>query len=435
MITFATLLLQPTKKQMFNMKKLIIVALAAVFASSAFAQNPETLKQIKKAKSVDDVKALISANEAAMTAAENAQAYNKLTDVYMSDVTKAQALVQTNELSKQMGQEPKENVDMAAYYKNIYGALEAALACDKYDIQPNEKDKVAPKFRKSNAERLYGLRVQLISGGQEAQENDDNDTAAAYYTMYVVSGKADMFADQVAAAAKASPDGVADPYIAEVARVASLSVFNSGDVDLALSFTDLMIDNPDKQEDGLALKMYYMEKTLTTREDSLQCLDTYKKMYEQYPQSVNVFSQLATMYGNLGMADEQLSFINGYINANPDNFTAWAMKGQIEMNNQEYDASIKDLSKALSCDEADTGKVALVNTFVGFCYSQQAAQKDEYEEQVATLKLAIPYLEKARELDPDRERCNWAYPLYNCYYHTKGESDAATEELKNLLGL
>lgn len=411
------------------------MALVALFAASAFAQNPDALKQIKKSKSAEEVKALISANEATMSAAENAQAYNKLTDIYMTEVSKAQTAIQTNELQKQMGQEPKEEVDMPAFYSNLKEALEAALTCDKYDIQPNEKDKVAPKFRKANGDRLYNLRVQLINGGQDAQEKDDNELATSYYTLYVVSGKADLFAEQAEAAKKLSPDGVADPYISEVARVVSLSVFNSGNVDLALKFTDIVLEDPEKLNDGLSLKMYYLEKSLKTKEDSLKCLEAYKDLYAQYPQNENVFSQLANMYANLGQTAEQEALIEQCLQSDPNNFTAWAMKGQNAMNDQVYDEALTNFQKALSCDEEDTGKVALVNTFVGFCYSQQAAQLEEYEQQLETLKLAIPYLEKARELDPERERCNWAYPLYNCYYHIKGENDAATEELRVMLGL
>ncbi len=413
----------------------MITAVVAIIAASAFAQNPDALKQIKKAKAAEEVKALIAAGEASMSAAENAQAYNKLTDVYMTDVNKAWEQIQTNELQKQMGQEPKETVDMPAFYANLKEALDAALACDKYDMQPNDKDKIAPKFRKANGDRLYSLRVHLINGGQEAQERDDNNAANAYYRLYVVSGKADLFAEQVEAAKKASADGIADPYIAEVARVASLSAYNDGDIDTALKFTEVMMEDPEKVSDGVNLKMYYLERNLNTREDSLKCLNTYKELYAQYPDNENVFSSLAAMYGNLGMNDEENALIDDNLKTNPKNFTAWALKGQIAMNDQQYDEALDKLIKALACDEEDEGKVALVNTFVGFCYSQQAAQLEVYEEQIAKLREAIPYLEKARELDPERERCNWAYPLYNCYYHTKGDTDPATEELRTLLGL
>ncbi|MCD8282379.1 MAG: hypothetical protein LUC22_03885 [Prevotella sp.] len=416
------------------MKKLLVLALVAICSAAAFAQNPDALKQIKKAKSAGEAKAVIEANEGTMSAAENAQAYNKLTDLYMSEVTNAQALLQANELAKQMGQEPKETVDMEAFYGSLQGALEAALACDKYDMQPNDKDKVAPKFRKPNGDRLYGLRLYLINGAQDALDKEDDATACAYYTLYVETGKADLFSDQASAAQKASEDGIADMYIGQVAFAAARLQYNAGNIDAALKLTDVMIEDPKQTEDGLDLKTYFLEKQLSTKDDSLRCLDTYKELYAQYPTSESVFSHLATMYGNLGMIEEQNAAVDQFLQSNPTNFTAWALKGQIEMNDQNYDAALTDLMKALSCEEEETSRIALVNTYVGYCYSQIATQKEEYEQQVDALRAAVPYLEKARELDPDR-RYNWAYYLYNCYYHIKGEADPATEELRNMLGL
>ncbi len=419
------------------MKKFLIMAVVALMATSAVAQNPDALKQIKKAKSADEVKALIQQNESSMSAAENAQAYNKLVDICVKSVTEAQEKIQTIEVQKQMGQEPKESVDMPTFYANLEEAFEAALACDKYDIQPNEKDKVAPKFRKENGDRLYSLRPFLINAAQDAQSEGKDKEATKLFALYVVTAKADLFHDQATMAAKVSPEGVGDPYLSEVARVASLTAYNEGDVAAAMRFADVVMEDPDpeKVQEGLSLKMYYTERGLETREDSLKCLETYKELYEKYPHNEDVFSRLASMYGNLGQVDKQNELVDSFLKANPGSFTAWAMKGQTEMNDQKYDEALADYEKALACEGADDGQKALVNTFVGFCYSQKAAQLEVYEQQIEELKKAIPYLEKARELDPNRERCNWAYPLYNCYYHTKGENDPATEELKNLLGL
>ncbi len=417
------------------MKKIMILALVAMVATCAFAQNPEALKQIKKAKTAEDVAALIETNEATMTAAENAQAYNKLVDIYAKGISEAETAIQTNELQKQMGQEPKEKVDMDAYYKSLEGALAAALLCDKYDAQPDDKGKVAPKFRKGNGDRLATSRPQLLNAAADAQDNDDSKKAAALYQLYVDTGTSPLFANQIAAAAAVSPNGIGDPYLSEVARVASLNAFNSGDLDTAARLTDVMLQDPEKLEDAITLKIYYMSKDLYTREDSLRCLEQMKEMYAVYPNIEEVFLQLANMYGNLGQDANQLEVINKALQSNPDSFSAWALKGQVEMNAQDYDAAIADLTKALSCESKDPGQRALVDTFVGFCYSQKAAQLEIYEQQKEVLKEAIPFLEAARELDPERDRCNWAYPLYNCYYHIKGESDPATEELRILLGL
>lgn len=417
------------------MKKITIFAVAALFATSALAQNPDALKQIKKAKTADEVNSLLSANEASMSASENAQAYNKLVDIAMESVTAAQTTMQANSLKEQMGQKAEETVNMKAFYNDLYFAFLSALKCDKYDSQPNEKGKVPLKFRKANGDRLYGMRPHLVNGGQEAQNAEDNKTASEYYGMYVTTSKADLFKPQAEAANKAAADGVGDQYLSEVARVAAITTFNEGDARMAQYFADVVMEDPKKAKEGLNLKMYFIEKGVKTHEDSLQTLGQLQQLYKKYPTDNDVFSQLAQWYYNLGHADKQKQLIEERLQSDPNNFTAWAMKGQAELNDQKYDDALVSLKKSLECETTDTLQKALVDTFIGYCYTQKSTQLEKYEDQLQQLKEAIPYLEEARKIDPNRDRANWAYPLYNCYYYVLGEKDAKTLELKTMLGL
>ncbi len=417
------------------MRKMMTIAAVAMFATSAFAQNPDAFKQIKKAKTAEEVSTLISANESSMSATENAQAYNKLVDMAMESVNAMQTTIQTNNVKQQMGQEVTEKVDMNAFYNDLNVAYMAALKCDKYDSQPNEKGKTPLKFRKSNGDRLYNFRPYLVNAGQDAQTAENNKLAAQYFGMYVATGKADLFKEQAAAAAKAAADGVGDPYLTEVARVASLTSFNEGDTRMAQYYADVVMEDPAKVKEGLNLKLYYVEKGVNTHEDSLRCLGQLKEMYEKFPADADVFARLAQWYANLGELDKQNTLITERLQSDPKNFTAWAMKGQAEMNAQKYDDALESYKKAMTCETEDPLQKALVDTFIGYCYTQKSTQLEKYEDQVNLLKEAIPYLEEARSLDPNRERCNWAYPLYNCYYYVKGEKDSQTLELKDMLGL
>ena len=417
------------------MRKMMTIAVVAMFATSAFAQNPDAFKQIKKAKTADELTTLISANEATMSASENAQAYNRLVDIAMASVSETQATISTNELKKQMGQEVTDVVDMKAFYNDLYVAYYAALKCDKYDSQPNEKGKVPLKFRKANGDRLYNYRPYLVNGGQDAQNADDNKTASEYFGMYVATAKSDLFKTQAEAAQKAAADGVGDPYLSEVARVASLTTFNQGDVRMAHFYADVVMEDTAKVKEGLNLKLYFIEKGVQTHADSLRCLGQLKELYDKYPADSDVFARLAQWYSNLGETEKQNQLIAERLQSDPNNFTAWAMKGQSEMNAQQYDEALTSYRKAMTCQTDDPLQKALVDTFIGYCYTQKSTQLEKYEDQIALLKEAIPYLEEAKSLDPNRDRCNWAYPLYNCYYYVKGEKDSQTLELKNLLGI
>ena len=56
-------------------------------------------------------------------------------------------------------------------------------------------------------------------------------------------------------------------------------------------------------------------------------------------------------------------------------------------------------------------------------------------EEIAMLEgfEAMGYLEKAKEIDPNREKANWAYPLYQCYYLVYAADDPRTLEMEKLL--
>lgn len=406
------------------MKKMFIFALAATMATSAFAQNPEALKQIKKVKSLQEGVELVNANEKSMTAAENAQAYNKLLDLVMGPVNKANETIQTNMAMEQMGQEPKP-VDKAAFYNDLLTAFDYALKCDAYDVQPNEKGKVAPKFRKGNVDRLYSLRVQLVTAGQEAQEADNNGVASNFYACYAMTGVAPMFAEKIA-------EAKGDPYLSEVARVAAITSFQNKNLDQAIKCVEVMMTDPEKEQEGVALQMYLLQQTAQTHEDSLACLSKFEQLYEKYPANNDVFGQLAQMYQNLGQQDKQEALIQSHLAKHPDSFSAWAMKGQNEMNLKQFDAAIESFKKAVDCDLEDVKQKALVYTYIGFCYNAKAVDEEKYENQIEIVKAGIPFLEKAREIDPERERTNWAYPLYQSYYNVYGEDDARTKELEGL---
>lgn len=53
--------------------------------------------------------------------------------------------------------------------------------------------------------------------------------------------------------------------------------------------------------------------------------------------------------------------------------------------------------------------------------------------QKALYKESMVYLEKAKSIDPDRQKANWAYPLYQCYYINYSANDPRTKELEEML--
>jgi hypothetical protein len=70
---------------------------------------------------------------------------------------------------------------------------------------------------------------------------------------------------------------------------------------------------------------------------------------------------------------------------------------------------------------------------MGFCLNSKAAASQNPAEVKKLYLESVGYLEKARQIDPNRERANWAYPLYQCYYSLYGDNDSRTKEIHDLI--
>lgn len=402
------------------MKKLMILAMMATSAVSAFAQG-DVFKSIMKANDYAEAEKLLNDNLGSLSDEQKAKAYNKLVDFAVSKIQKEEATISTNQIRVQMQQGDPEAYDTLGYYTASYWAIKNGIECDKYDNMPNAKGKISPKFHKENQTRLLRYRTNLINGGQySATINNEND-ALNNYALYVESASSPLFAEAVKA-------GGRDEWLGEVARVAAVYSYNAKDFDRASRYCDVALNDTATYKDALGLKLYIMQQSMKTREDSLKCLNDFETLYAK-DDNQQVFTSLAELYGKLGMDDKQMSIINARLAKEPNNFDAWALKGQTEMNAKKWDDAIADFKKAISID----GKQALLYTYLGFTLNSKASEMDNAAEQKKLLTESLTYLEKARDLDPSRKDANWSYPLYQCYYSLYGENDSRTKELEALI--
>lgn len=395
------------------MKKFFIMAMLAVAATSTYAQD---IKSVLKAKDYAEAQSQLNSCLSSLSNEEKAKAYNKLVELSMQKVNKENSTIVENQALQQMGQQAKP-VDMQGFYTSLTNALNAAQECDKYDQMPNAKGKVSPKFHKKNQATLWTLRPQLINAGQDCLQKDDNKGALAYYAAYVESGNSSLFADMDKTK---SPD----TYLGEVARVASVIAFQEKDMETANKYCDVALKDTASYKDALNLKMAMMQQQMKTKEDSVKCLKTFEELYANDKNNESIFTNLATLYGNLGMKAEQDKCIQERLAADPKCFVAWAVKGQAEMNASKWDEAIADFKKAIEIKPS-----ALVMTWMGYCNNNKAANLQDVNQQKALLAETEKYLEKAKELDPEQKEANWKYLLYNTYYVLYGADDARTKSV------
>lgn len=383
------------------MKKLFVAALLAVTATTAFAQD---IKSVLKAKDYAEAQSGLNSCLSSLNDEDKAKGYNKLVDLSFDKFNKENAVAIEAQTLEQMGQKSNKTYDKQGMYDALLNGLNNALECDKYDQLPNAKGKVAPKFRKKNAGRIWPNRIQFVIAGQDGLQGDDQTVAYKYFAAYVDSYTAPLFADV--------DKGARDEYLGSVALIAARLAYQMKDMDKANQYCDVALNDTASYKEALGVKVAFMQQAMKTKEDSLRCLKDVEALYLKDKANENIFSVLAPLYGALGMQDKQDAILAERLAANPNDFMANLVKGQALMNASKWDEAIATLQKATAAKDD-----ALALTFLGFCYNNKAAQQQDVAAMKGLFEKAKECFEKARDIDPNQQRASWSYMLDNTNYN------------------
>ncbi len=406
-----------------------MLAFAAVFSASAFAQD--VYKQISKIKDYKEAYNLLQANLGSMSAEEKAKCYNVLVDLAYDKVVKEQGTITENQMAEQFGKEVTP-YDTVGLYDAVLQALENGVTCDEFDMQPNEKGKVKPKFHKSNGDRLYGIRFHLINAGIYYQTTNE-PLSYKYLATYVESADYPLFKEQ---------DKSKDANLTQIAYYAARSAYFAKDYAKAEKYADIALGDTAVAKDAMQVKLAVMQAQLKTHADTLNYITKMKDIYAKDESNEMIFSTICTTSISTNDKAALNELVQAKLAKDPNNFTALAMSGQAYMNEHKWDEAIAALSKA---EAVQPGNVAVIGA-IGNSYmykAQDAAEQatqggkrltPEAEKKIIDVyKQAISYLEKAKELDTTMQfKSVWAYSLYTCCYRALGPDDAKTKEAEAL---
>ena len=396
------------------MKKLMMMAMMLVASATAFAGDSDALKAIMKSKDYAEATQLVKQNLAQLADnAEKAKAYNHLVDLAYTIYLEQTTVKEENDLAKRMGKEAKP-IDEKLMNEMACNALLNAFECDKYDQLPNAKGKVAPKFAEKNAMRLWMVRNQLVNAGQDAVTNNDEALARRYWTLFVESDSYPFFGGCDREQQK--------PFFGQVARYSAVFAYKDKDMEAASRLCDIAMKDPQEYENALNLKLEILGDGLKTKEDSLNYLNNLKTLYAEHKTN-GVMEKLFNLYNMFGQKDEANKILDEALNADPNNFVPIAIKGMDILNDNPTEAC-KYLKKAYSMKEDN----AMLATYLGTSYIMQAQNIEDAAKKKELYTEAIKYLDKAKELDPDRLTTNWGYNRYNAYYNLYGEDDPKTKQ-------
>ena len=395
------------------MKKIIFTALVAAFATTSFAQD--IVKQMKGQAYSEAVSTLNSALSG-LSAEQKAKGYNQLVEISYPDAAKAFQDITLANVQK--------NKVEASAYTPIVNALNDAVKCDEFDNQPNDKGKVAPKFRKKNADRLANFRAVLINAANETQDADQKLSLA---NAYINSSESPLFAEVLKAG---------DQYLGYAQFFAAAAYYNKENWNKAAEYAEKALKCEDVKENAEQYLVSALTKNLKTKSDTLAYL---KKLNDI--NADKYMAQIASLYNQIGEKDLSNKILNDAIAKDPNNKMAYAIKGENAMNEKNWDDAIKNFKKTVEIDPELTAvwfNLGVCASSKGFDLNEQLSENGrltpENDAKVKdALKEAMGYYEKVRQLDPNREKVsNWPYQL-RMIYNALGEKDKA-EEITKMLG-
>ena len=412
------------------MKKLMMMAMMLVASATAFAGDSDALKAILKAKDYAEAQSLINSSLSQLTdAAEKAKAYNKLVDLAYDKFKKEDDTKTTNAVMQK--NDPVDTDGMLAAGKI---ALEAAMECDKYDQQPNEKGKVAIKFRDKNRDRLRAVRLSLLQAGIDMANNEKNKKAFDNFDVYLQSAKSAFFE---------GVDGVSknDPNLGVAAFYGGRAAYNLEKFDKAIEYFKIGVADTAKQIHDLSFDflLYTMRNKQKTAADSAQFITDMLSLYKEYPDAEQIYSSLSDAYISKGMNAEVIKLAEERMAKYPDSSLPHVYKAFLLMQDKKYDEAISEFAKV----KEDNSPVYLNSIFnSAVCKYNKASEFNEANSDIRTgrlkpadhdkfmnmLKDAQGDFEKAKELDPEQKTVRWQYLLHNVYTLTNQKDKAAALE-------
>lgn len=406
---------------------MMIAAMLVLGASAAFAGDSDALKAITKEKDYAKAVELVKSSLGQLAnSGEKAKAYEHLTRLALQKFDKENAIQSAN-LQAQITKQKQQPYDTLGFYQAAYDATQNALECFKYDAEPNEKGKVKPRFTEALTPLVANARMQLVTAGNYYAQLNDQDNVLKYWGSFLDTDNLPFFQ---------STKAQEKQFLGQVAYYTAQYANQAKKYDLAEKYADIATQDTAVAKQAQAFKLAMAQRNLKTKADSVAYVQKLAAMYEKEPDNEMIFGQLSNFYSLMGMTKEFDALVEAKIAKNPNDFTAWALKGQALMNrnstasNPDWKGCVEAFKKAVSIDQTNP----VVYTYLGFSMNAMAsAINGDRAQQLALYKESMGYLDKAKELDPNREKANWAYPLYQCYYSVYGANDPKTKELEAIL--
>lgn len=298
--------------------------------------------------------------------------------------------------------------DTSLFYSTLQKVVEATLQCDYYDGMPNEKGKIAPKFRHANSKRLSPLRTKLIDAGMYYYSYGRNEEALRALNTYLDLSKSHLFRDKK------------DLYKGQVAYYISLLSYGNKDFAAADHYADIALRDAEYASDAAEIKVSCMKEMMVTSNDSARYLFALLELHDKAPRNMTYMRQLLEYFSLPGHESELVQFAMDETRKRPASKQAWALLGETKMKKEDWQEAANAYQNAISLDstfiEAIYNKAICESAQAKLMISAGDSPTANISDSAKTLFLkAVRDFERVGKLDPQRKEVDWCLPLFLVY--------------------
>ena len=379
------------------MKK-IAITLLALACCTAYAQKKELSQArtyIKSGKDYDKAEKLMTDLLAKDSASrQNIKVYNTWYESVLGQYQQINEKIYLH-----------QKYDTATVYTLLNRMYRVAESLDSLDARPDEKGRVKPDYRKSNAEQLDKLRRNLYFGGTYNVRRGKYQKAFNFFETYINAAQQPLFASYDYAKTDAS--------MPTAAYWATLSGYRMKDAERTLRYSDLALKDTSK---AVYVRQYICEAYLWQKNDN-EYLKALEDGFAHHPEYPYFFPRLGDCYNKHGQIDKTLQLSEEAMKKFPDRSLFLLAKSVALLELDRYDECIEVSNKLIAKDP----KLPEPYFNIATCYLNQALkleQKNEprlYRDKLTEYYTkARPQMEKYRQLAP-KDQKRWAPALYRIY--------------------
>jgi tetratricopeptide (TPR) repeat protein len=393
------------------MKKLGLTLGLCLLASVSFGQKKAVSEALKLAK---DVKPNF------------AEARSKINEALVNEETKNDAktwytagqiedLQFTVENTKQLlGGQPDE----ATMYNALMNIYPYFLKASELDNLPDAKGKIKPKFTKDIKSTLKANLPYYMNGGVYFFEQRDYKKSYDFFNQYIEIADSKLMKD----GEKPAETTVDSTYIFANYYAAIAAGQLDDDHTTAIEAMKRASKIDYKRNDMIQ----YLAEEYKNAGDSVNLEKTLEEGLAIFPKEPYFILNLVSIYINSNKNDKAIEYINTAIKNEPDNAQLYDVAGRV------YESGLKDYAKAeeffkksidLDGENADSqsnlGRIYFNQGVTQLDNANNIADVKKYNEEKEKAKelfrKALPYFEKAYQLNPDASDNKMA--LRSIYYN------------------